>query len=384
MSKTARAPLRVLHCHSTFSAGGKEVRSARLMNAFGDAMVHTVVSAEPESIEARALIAPGINVCFPNDFPALKGLPTPGRLAALGEALKPFDFICTYNWGAMDVAMAHTVFGKAFGLPPLVHHEDGFNEDEAGGLKPRRNLYRRAALMGAARVIVPSTGLERIALGPWAQPPEKVLRIANGIDTAAFAAPPPNPSAPGALRVVKRPGERWIGTLAGLRAVKQLPLLVEAVAELPEEWHLVICGEGPERDRIRAAAEAAAISHRLHLPGAVPDPAQVTSLFDIFALSSASEQFPLSVVEAMAAGLPVAAPDVGDIRQMVAEENRGFIAVPDSAQALAAMLAELVADPELRARIGAANRARAIALYDAARMVAQYRAAYGEALGHAF
>jgi glycosyltransferase involved in cell wall biosynthesis len=384
MSKTARAPLRVLHCHSTFSAGGKEVRSARLMNAFGDAMVHTVVSAEPESIEARALIAPGINVCFPNDFPALKGLPTPGRLAALGEALKPFDFICTYNWGAMDVAMAHTVFGKAFGLPPLVHHEDGFNEDEAGGLKPRRNLYRRAALRGAARVIVPSTGLERIAVGPWAQPPEKVLRIANGIDTAAFAAPPPNPSAPGALRVVKRPGERWIGTLAGLRAVKQLPLLVEAVAELPEEWHLVICGEGPERDRIRAAAEAAAISHRVHLPGAVPDPAQVTGLFDIFALSSASEQFPLSVVEAMAAGLPVAAPDVGDIRQMVAEENRGFIAVPDSAQALAAMLAELVADPDLRARIGAANRARAIALYDAARMVAQYRAAYGEALGHAF
>jgi glycosyltransferase involved in cell wall biosynthesis len=330
-------------------------------------------------MRARALIAPGITVRFPNDFPALKGLPTPGRLAALGEALKPFDLICTYNWGAMDVAMAHTAFGKAFGLPPLVHHEDGFNEDEAGGLKPRRNLYRRAALRGAARVIVPSTGLEQIAIGPWAQPPAKVLRIANGIDTAAFAAPPQ----PGALRVVKRPGERWIGTLAGLRAVKQLPQLVEAVAELPEEWHLVICGEGPERDAIRAAAERCKISHRVHLPGAVPDPAQVTGLFDIFALSSASEQFPLSVVEAMAAGLPVAAPDVGDIRQMVAEENRGFIAVPDSARALAAVLAELAADPDLRARIGAANRARAIAHYDAARMVAQYRAAYGEALGRA-
>lgn len=380
MSKTARTPLRVLHCHSTFSAGGKEVRSARLMNAFGDAMVHTIVSAEPEAMGARALIAPGIKVRFPQDFPALKGLPTPGRLAALAETLKPYDLVCTYNWGAMDVAMAHTVFARAYGLPPLVHHEDGFNEDEAGGLKPRRNLYRRAALRGAARVIVPSTGLERIALGPWAQPPEKVLRIANGIDTAAFAAPPQ----PGALRVVKRKGERWIGTLAGLRAVKQLPLLVQAVAELPEDWHLVICGEGPERDRIRAAAEAAEISHRVHLPGAVPDPAQVIGLFDIFALSSASEQFPLSVVEAMAAGLPVAAPDVGDIRQMVAEENRGFVAVPEDAQALAAMLAELAADPALRARIGAANRARAAAHYDAAQMVAQYRAAYGAALGQTF
>jgi glycosyltransferase involved in cell wall biosynthesis len=380
MSESPRAPLRVLHCHSTFSAGGKEVRSVRLMNAFGGAMEHTIISAEPEAMGARSLIASGIKAKFPTAFPSLKGLPTPGRLAALAEALKPYDLICTYNWGAMDVAMAHTAFAKPYGLPPLVHHEDGFNEDEAGGLKTRRNLYRRAALRGAARVIVPSRGLEQIALGPWAQPPEKVLRIANGIDTAAFAAAPQ----PGALRVVKRSGEHWIGTLAGLRPVKQLPLLVRAIADLPDIWHLVICGEGPERDAIRAAAEAAEISHRVHLPGAITDPAQVIGLFDIFALSSASEQFPLSVVEAMAAGLPVVAPDVGDIRAMVAEENRGFIAVPDDPAALAAMLDELAGDPPLRARIGAANRARACAHYDAAQMVAQYRGAYAAALGRDF
>ena len=380
MSRHAEAALRVLHCHSTFSAGGKEVRSVRLMNAFGAAMEHTIVSAEPEAVGARALIAPEIKVRFPKDFPALKGLPTPGRLAALAEALKGYDLVCTYNWGAMDVAMAHTAFAKPFALPPLVHHEDGFNEDEAGGLKTRRNLYRRAALRGAARVIVPSTGLEAIATGPWAQPPEKVLRIANGIDTAAFAAPPE----PGALRLIKREGERWIGTLAGLRPVKQLPMLVEAMAGLPEEWHLVICGEGPEREAIAARAEALDVSHRVHLPGAVPDPAKIIGLFDIFALSSASEQFPLSVVEAMAAGLPVAAPDVGDVRQIVAEENRPFIAVPGDAAALGVMLEELAEDPALRARIGAANRARAAAHYDAAQMVAAYRAAYARALGRDF
>ena len=380
MSQREGKALRVLHCHSTFSAGGKEVRSVRLMNVFGAAMEHTIVSAEPEAMGARALIAPGIKARFPTDFPALKGLPTPGRLVAMAEALKPYDLICTYNWGAIDVAMAHTAFAKALGLPPLVHHEDGFNEDEAGGLKTRRNLYRRAALRGAARVIVPSTGLEAIATGPWAQPPDKVLRIANGIDTAAFAAPPQ----PGALRLIKREGERWIGTLAGLRAVKQLPMLVEAVAGLPEEWHLVICGEGPEREAIAAAAEALEVSHRVHLPGAVADPAKIVGLFDIFALSSASEQFPLSVVEAMAAGLPVAAPDVGDVRQMVAGENRPFIAVPGDVRALAAMLEELAADAPLRARIGAANRARATAHYDAAQMVAAYRAAYAGALGRDF
>jgi glycosyltransferase involved in cell wall biosynthesis len=380
MTEAAGAPLKVLHCHSTFSAGGKEVRSCKLMNAFGDALEHSIVSAEPEAMGARALIAPGIKVHFPANFPALKGLPTPGRLAALAEALKPYDLICTYNWGAMDVAMAHTAFAKAYDLPPLVHHEDGFNEDEAGSLKTRRNLYRRAALRGAARVIVPSTGLEQIALGPWAQERDKVLRIDNGIDTAAFAAPPQ----PGALRLIKREGECWIGTLAGLRPVKQLPMLVEAMAGLPEEWQLVICGEGPEREAIAAAAEALEVSHRVHLPGAVADPAKIIGLFDIFALSSASEQFPLSVVEAMAAGLPVAAPDVGDVRRMVADENRGFIAVPGDVQALAAMLAELAGDAGLRARLGAANRERARAHYDAAQMIAAYRAAYGRALGRDF
>jgi glycosyltransferase involved in cell wall biosynthesis len=246
-------------------------------------------------------------------------------------------------------------------------------------LKRRRNLYRRAALKAAARVIVPSTGLEAIALGPWALPREKVLRIANGIDTAAFAAPPD----PGVLRLIKRKGERWIGTLAGLRPVKRLPQLVEAMAGLPEQWHLVICGEGPEREAIAARADALKVSHRVHLPGAVADPARVMGLFDIFALSSASEQFPLAVVEAMAAGLPVAAPDVGDVREMVAPPNRAYISVPGDTQALAAMLHELAADPALRARLGAANRERARSHFDAAQMIAAYREAYGAVTGRA-
>lgn len=370
---------RILHCHSTFNAGGKEVRCVRLMNAFGPVLAHTIVSSEPEAMEARALIDGGIAVDFPRDFPSLTGQPTPARLLRLARALKRYDLICTYNWGAMDVVMAHRLFARRIGLPPLVHHEDGFNEDEAERLKPVRNRYRMAALAGAARLVVPSAGLERIARMIWRQPSGRVVRIANGIDTAIFAAPPD----PRALPFAKPAGTHWVGTLAGLRTIKNLPQLVEAFAALPPEWHLVICGEGPERARIIAAAAAHRLSDRLHLPGNV-DPARVVGLFDIFALSSASEQFPLAVVEAMAAGLPVAAPDVGDVRVMLAEPNRGLITPPGDAAALGAALTRLAANPALRAEIGAANRERAQAEYDFAAMLAAYRAVYAGAMGRTF
>jgi L-malate glycosyltransferase len=377
MSEAEARPLRILHCHSTFAAGGKELRSVALMNAFGDAAEHTVVSADRDAMAAREHLAAGLKVRFPENFPSLTGKPTPGRLVGLAQVMKPFDLICTYNWGAMDAAMAHGVFAPSLGLPPLIHHEDGFNEDEAERLKPARNWYRRAALRNAHRLVVPSLLLEKIAHEVWQQPTGKVERIPNGIDTDAFASPPD----PKALRIIKRRGERWVGSLAGLRAVKQLPLLVEAMKALPEEWHLVIAGEGPERDSIRARAAELDLSHRVHLPGAIAKSQAIIGLFDIFALSSRSEQFPLSVVEAMAAGLPVATPDVGDIRQMVAEPNRPFIAVPGDATALGQMLGDLAADKNLRATIGTANRERAKAEFSAAKMIESYRRLYWSAAG---
>jgi glycosyltransferase involved in cell wall biosynthesis len=373
------SPPRILHLHSTFAAGGKEVRSARLMNAWGPRVHHAIVSAEPGAMGAAALVTPGVPVSYPADFPSLKGRPTPGRLAALARAMRGHDLVCTYNWGAMDAVMAHRVFAESSALPPLVHHEDGFNEDEAGGLRRLRNLYRRAALRRATRLIVPSTGLETIAREVWNQPAARVVRIANGIDTAAFAAPPD----PAALPLRKGGGEFWVGTLAGLRAVKRLPDLVAAFESLPPEWHLVICGEGPERGAILAEADALGIAARVHLPGNV-DPARVAGVFDIFALSSASEQFPLSVIEAMAAGLPVVAPDVGDIRAILAEENQPFITPPGELALLGDALAALAADPGLRARIGAANRARARVQFDLSGMLAAYETVYAEAMGRAF
>tara|TARA_B100000678_G_scaffold17787_1_gene13924 strand:+ start:1026 stop:2180 length:1155 start_codon:yes stop_codon:yes gene_type:complete len=369
---------RVLHLHSTFAAGGKELRSVQLINAFGSKLAHAIVSADPNAYGAAEHIAKGRDVIYPRNFPSLSGKPWPKRLRALAAAMKQYDLVLTYNWGAMDAVMAHTLFKDAMGLPPLIHHEDGFNEDEQDGLKTSRNWYRRIALGKASGLVVPSEVLEGIALETWQQPIGRVKHIPNGIDTKGFVAKP----RPDALRgVIKHEGEKWVGSLAGLRAVKNLPALVNAVARLPEEWQLVIVGDGPERDKIRDVAEAAEIAHRVHLPGFVAKPRTYVGLFDIFALSSRSEQFPLSVVEAMAAGLPVVAPAVGDIAAMVAEENARFIVRPNDVDALSQALLILAADEDRRREIGQANRAKARAQFDEAKMLATYRRLYASALG---
>lgn len=370
--------LRILHLHSSFSAGGKELRCARLINAFGPAAAHSIVSAEPNAYGASRAIGEGARVDYPADFPALTGRPGLRRLRELAAAMADYDLVLSYNWGAMDGVMAHRIFVRALRLPPLVHHEDGFNQDEAQGLKPARNWYRRLALGRASALVVPSERLEQIALHDWRQPRGRVRRIANGIATQRYAQAPHRDVLPG---LVKQPGELWLGTIAGLRAVKNLPRLVRAFAGMPEPWRLVILGEGPEREAILAEAARQGIAGRVHLPGFVADPALAIGLFDLFALSSDSEQFPISVVEAMAAGLAVAAPDVGDVRAMLAADNAALIGPAGDEVALGQALASLASDPTFRARLGEANRARAVGEFDELGMIEAYRRTYAEALG---
>lgn len=369
-------PLAILHLHSSFDLGGKEARAVRLMNAFGDRARHVIVSGVPGMTSARDAIAPGIAHEIAQDPPPLTGKPSVAHFEAIARFMRRFDLVLSYNWGAIDAVMARRVFGK--GQPPLIHHEDGFNADEAGGLKAERNMYRRIALGAAAALVVPSHTLERIALKTWHQPRRRVHRIPNGIAVARYAEPPVARAIPGFRR---KGDEVVVGTLAGLRPVKDLPMLVRAVGGVSGRLRLVIVGEGPDKSIIQQAAAAMGLSDRLHLPGFLPEPHRFVGHFDIFALSSQSEQFPISVVEAMAAGVPVAAPPVGDVPFMVADDNRPFIAEQHGEVFLRDAIQALANDRALRLRVGAANRVKATAQYDEGAMIAAYAALYANTAG---
>lgn len=369
----ARTPVRILHLHSSFSLGGKEARAVRLMNLMGPRARHVILSAVPQATGARDAIDPSIDVRFPADAPPLHGKPGLGRYRALARYMRRFDLVLSYNWGSMDGVMAHRLFSPFRNLPPMIHHEDGFNEDESVRRNWKRSSFRRLALPTTEALVVPSTLLERIAADEWGKR-RRVQLIRNGIDVASYAKGPAVPI-PGFER---REGEVVVGTVAGLRKVKDLPRLVRAVATLPPNVRLVIVGEGPEREAITAEAAACGIADRLVMPGFMAQPHKWIGHFDLLALSSQSEQAPIAVIEAMAAGLPVVSPDVGDVAAMVSGRNCPFIASDDAAFRKA--LASLAEDAELRARIGHANREVAAARFDESTMVAAYENLYGRAL----
>ncbi len=370
------APVRILHLHSSFAYGGKEARAIRLMHAWGDRAVHTIVSGVPERTEARSAIGSHIRYEIAQNPPPLTGKPSVARYEAIAKFMARFDLVLTYNWGAIDGVMARRVFAR--GAPPVVHHEDGFNEDEATRLNPVRNLYRRFALGAADALVVPSQRLMQVARGPWKQPERRLHLIGNGVPVERFAEPVAPDAIPGFRR---KAGEVVIGTVAGLRDVKDLPLLVRAVGGIAVKVRLVIVGEGPERQAILDAAEAMGIDDRIHLPGFLPEAWRYMGLFDIFALSSKSEQQPISVMEAMATGLPVVAPPVGDIASMVSEENRPYMGIDRHEVHLRDRLQTLAVDVDARRRVGEANLAKARAAFDEAKMIAAYKALYERAIG---
>ncbi len=375
------AAVRILHLHSSFNPGGQEMRTVRLMNHFGAQAEHTLLSAVSDAFGAADLIDKRIKVDFPKDeAPSLAGMPAMGRYRQLAKYMKKFHLILSYNWGAMDGVMARTLLGQAMGLPQLVHHEDGFNHDEIDGLKARRNWFRTIALQRSYGLVVPSKTLEKIAHTAWHQPSDKISRFPNGIDTAHFNGNAQRGSFPG---FQKRAGEVVVGTIAGLRTVKNLPRLVRAVAAAGPNVRLAIAGEGPERSAILTEAERLGISDRLMMPGFLRDPSRYVGLFDIFALSSDSEQYPISLVEAMASGIPAVSTDVGDVRNILSRENRPFIVPRQDEAALAEAIRTLANDRSLRAQVGEANRFIAFSQYDEETMFARYRQLYGSAMKRA-
>ena len=358
----SRPPL-LLHAFSSFAVGGAQTRFAAIVNRYPRAWRHVIVAMDG-NLECRERLSPDLEVIFPAiDIRKGDTLGNARRFRRVLRELRPHALV-TGNWGAIEWAIAN-----AWPLARHIHTEDGFGPDEHDRQLPRRVLTRRIVLRRAT-VVLPSRTLWRIATEVWKLDPARLQYIPNGIDLSRFA-----PSATGVDRQ-----EPVIGCVAALRAEKNLARLLRAFRLVADEMpaRLVIVGDGPERGALEALAGTLGLGARVAFTGHVAEPQRLYRDFDIFALTSDTEQMPMTVLEAMAAGLPVAATDVGDIRDMLAAENREFI-VPSDDAALAGALGSLLRQPALRRAVGAANRARAERDYDQEAMFRAWRALFNGA-----
>jgi len=353
----------LLHVFPTFAVGGAQMRFAALANAFGDRYRHIVLALDGDYACAQR-IAPNLPVRYEAiDAPKQATLGNVRRFRRRLRELTP-DALVTYNWGAIEWAMAN--------VPRLARHihiEDGFGPEERAGQIRRRVLTRRLVL-ARSTVVLPSRNLWRIATDVWGLNPSRVHYVPNGIDLGRFAGPD---RVPGDVPI--------IGTVAGLRTEKNVSRLLRAFRQVAEAMpaRLIIVGDGPERSALATLSEQLGLARRVAFIGQVDDPSPLYRQFDIFALSSDTEQMPLSVIEAMACGLPVAATNVGDVMAMVAEANRAFI-TPLDETLLAGAIRTLAGDGTLRSRLGAANKAKATAEFDQATMIAVFEMLFD---GHA-
>ena len=218
------------------------------------------------------------------------------------------------------VPVVFTLHGAPDGLSHLVR-----GNLPAAAERRRDRLYylhleRWLGRVGGGLVVAPSRAVAEFLTAHVRVPAAQVRVVPNGVDLARFA-----PGGPGGAGVL------WLGLMG---EVKRLDVLLDALGR--NGLRAVLAGDGPLRPMV--AARAAALGGRVTLPGFVSDPAPLLAAADSFVLCSAAENMPLSLLQAMACGLPVVATRVGGIPEVVRDGVDGLLVPPGDAAALASAM----------------------------------------------
>ncbi|MCC5794991.1 MAG: glycosyltransferase family 4 protein [Chromatiales bacterium] len=208
-------------------------------------------------------------------------------------------------------------------------------------------------------------------------PPDRAVTIYKGHDLAWYEAPPADLAEFGIAE-----GACVIGLVANARPRKGIPVLLEAARQLPAEapCEILLVGSGMERYAGLTADLPAQV--RVHMPGFRRDADRLIAACQVAVLPALRrEGLPKSVIEAMVHGIVPVVSDTGGNVELVENEVSGLVVPSGDAAALAAALARLIADPALRARLGAAARTRIATQFSLAQTVARTLAVYRELAG---
>jgi glycosyltransferase involved in cell wall biosynthesis len=173
-----------------------------------------------------------------------------------------------------------------------------------------------------------------------------------------------------------------LGMIARFEQPKDHETLIHALSQCMElPWTLEFIGPGPQQQDIEGLVARLGMTDRVSFLGFRADIPEVLAEQQIFVLISRWEGFPRSILEAMRAGLPVVASNVGGVKEAVAHEINGYVVEPGDLNGLASCLRRLITDPRLRARMGAEGRKRYEDSFTFDRMLEQTLEQYQESLG---
>lgn len=355
--------IRIVHLVSTLGIGGQEMVILSLVRQMDRSRFTPVVFALNESGPlAERITRLGVDVEVIGGH-GLLGWPLVRRLNARLRA-RGVDILHTHNPGPHQYGAAARLLG---GVPALLHTKHGRNVV--------RDRKGRWAEFGAGRLsdlVVPvSSDAAEVARRVERIPDHKLRVIRNGIaiDGAPLAQVLPDGRPPRAIHVARLNHIKDQVTL--LRAARR-------VADLLPGFTLDIVGDGEMREPLHALARDLRLDDVVHFHGMRDDIPELLAGADLFVLPSLSEGVAITLLEAMAAGLPVVASDVGGNREVVVPSVTGLLCPAGDPEALAAAMLEAISDPARARAWGRAGRERVAAEFNLTRTVAAYEAAYQE------
>ncbi len=295
-------------------------------------------------------------------------LADPAWIAGMARALRPErpQLLHTHLVGANVTGRLAARLAR---VPHVatVHTPPGGAEDTPG-----RRWADGVTARSSSRIVAPSTAVAEAYAARWRLPARRVTVLPNPA--------PPRPARPGARAAVRAElgiGDRevLVVCLARLEAQKGVDVLVQAAEGLPDDVRVVVAGDGPERAALLAPATAAGV----RLLGHRSDVADLLAAADLLVLPSRHEALPLTLLEAMQAGVPVVASCVGGIPELLGG-GAGVLVPPGAAGALREAIDALAADRARRTELAAAGASRVAAAHAPAVVARAHLALYREVL----
>ena len=369
--------LRVAYMVRTFNTGGLERCIARLANHLDRERFQPMIiclrknGTAADWIERDDVPILELNQRDGNDPLAIR------RLARMLREQR-VDVVHSHNWGTLvETALAR----RWAGVPVHVHteHGQGLHANQRGLKKKLRTAVERWAFERANQVVICAESVRSLIHERNGFPAERMQFIPNGVEDPSET---PVTTPPAQLRAqLGIPDDAIVvGSLGRLAEVKDFGTAIEAVALLRqrgENVHLVLVGDGPEEEKLRTLSEKLDIADAVHLPGRQSQVADWLRMFDVYVNSSRSEAMSMGILEAMAAGKPIVATDVGDNRLLVdGNAPCGLTSPKGIASSMATQLEQACRAPEPYDGFAMAGRQRFERCYSVTMMASRHEDLY--------